>query len=217
MDRAQFELVLLRSAWDYSQRLAEFLDWAARVSGQTTLLNPLPVLRWNTDKHYLLDLAKAGVATVPSRFVEPGEEAAAALDAFLRDVRAILRRGDALLLGADLEKPLPQMLRAYDDPTGVTAAFNLNLLARINRELGADFELSHFAHKARYNRRERSVEMHLRSIRRQRVSIPEAHFCCEFAAGETIWTEACHKFRADEVAGWGRPSGFTCAAQWTDS
>ena len=87
-DWAQFDLVLLRSTWDYSQRLAEFLQWAAHVAGQTTLLNPLPVLRWNTDKHYLLDLAKAGVATVPSRFVEPGEDAAGALDTFLRDAPA---------------------------------------------------------------------------------------------------------------------------------
>ena len=71
---------------------------------------------------------------------------------FLREVRETLRRGDSLLLGADLVKPVPQMLRAYDDPTGVTAAFNLNLLARINRELGGDFDLRHFVHEARYNR-----------------------------------------------------------------
>ena len=135
---------------------------------------------------------------------------------FLREVRSILRRGDALLLGADLEKPIPQMLAAYDDATGVTAAFNLNLLARINRELAADFNLRHFTHEARYNRRDRSVEMHLRSTRRQHVAIPAAAFACEFEEGETIWTEACHKFDAAQIAAWARPAGFTTLGQWTD-
>ena len=136
---------------------------------------------------------------------------------WLRDVRQILQPGDSLLIGTDLVKPLPQMLAAYDDPTGVTAAFNLNLLARINRELGADFNLRHFRHRVRYDRRERRIEMHLRSTRRQTVTIPDAAFTCEFGAGETIWTEACHKFHLEEVAGWARPAGFDCAAQWTDS
>jgi dimethylhistidine N-methyltransferase len=136
---------------------------------------------------------------------------------FLREVRAILRQGDGLLLGADLEKPAAQMVLAYNDPTGVTAAFNLNLLARINRELGGDFDLRQFQHDPRYNPRDRSIEMHLRSRRRQRVTIRDAAFTCEFQSGETIWTEACHKFRAEEVAGWAGPAGFTCAAQWTDA
>ena len=74
-----------------------------------------------------------------------------AAERFLTEVRRILFPGDALLLGTDLEKPLPQLLAAYDDPLGVTAAFNLNLLARINRELGADFDLTAFRHEARYN------------------------------------------------------------------
>jgi L-histidine Nalpha-methyltransferase len=136
---------------------------------------------------------------------------------FLRDIRSILRRGDALLLGADLVKPVPRMLLAYDDPTGVTAAFNLNLLARINRELGADFDLRHFVHEARYNRRESSIEIHLRSTRRQQVAIPGAGFSCQFEEGETIWTESCHKFRAAEVEAWARPAGFAPAGQWIDA
>ena len=82
---------------------------------------------------------------------------------FLREVRHILQPGDSLLLGTDLEKPIPQLLAAYDDPLGVTAAFNLNLLARINRELDADFVLEQFEHVARFNPEARSVEMHLRS------------------------------------------------------
>jgi glutathione synthase/RimK-type ligase-like ATP-grasp enzyme len=82
-DWAAFDLVLLRSPWDYTQRLPEFLDWLQRAAAQTMLLNPYEVVRWNTDKHYLSDLAAASVAIVPSAFVEPGESAAAALNAFL--------------------------------------------------------------------------------------------------------------------------------------
>jgi glutathione synthase/RimK-type ligase-like ATP-grasp enzyme len=85
IDWSAFDLALLRSTWDYSQRLEEFLDWATRVSALTTLSNPLATVRWNTDKHYLHDLAAAGIATVPSRFIEPGHDGAAGLDAFLRD------------------------------------------------------------------------------------------------------------------------------------
>lgn len=81
-DWASFDLALVRSTWDYFERLPEFLAWAARVAAQTRLLNPRDVLRWNTDKHYLADLAHAGVPVVPSTFVEPGEDAGRAVDAF---------------------------------------------------------------------------------------------------------------------------------------
>ena len=97
---------------------------------------------------------------------------------FLADVRRILEPGDSLLLGTDLEKPSTQVLAAYDDELGVTAAFNLNLLARINRELDADFDLRQFAHVARINHEARSVEMHLRSTRRQTVSVAAADIAC---------------------------------------
>lgn len=83
VDWSRFELALLRSTWDYCDRLPEFLAWAARVAHQTRLLNPLEVLRWNTDKHYLRDLARAGVSVVPSTFVEPGDSAAQAIDTLL--------------------------------------------------------------------------------------------------------------------------------------
>ena len=86
-------------------------------------------------------------------------------EGFLREVRTILRTGDALLLGTDLEKSAEVQILAYDDPAGVTAAFNKNLLARINRELGADFDLAHFEHEARWNTSGRRIEMHLRSTR----------------------------------------------------
>jgi O-ureido-D-serine cyclo-ligase len=83
IDWSAFDLAVLRSTWDYSTRLAEFLRWVDRVSPLTTLVNPRDVVRWNTDKHYLAHLAKAGVPVVPSTFIEPGEDAGRALDAFL--------------------------------------------------------------------------------------------------------------------------------------
>jgi len=88
VDWSRYALVLLRSTWDYAERLPEFLSWATRVSTLTRLLNPPDVLRWNTDKHYLADLERAGVAIVPSRFVEPGADAHVALDAFLASTAA---------------------------------------------------------------------------------------------------------------------------------
>ena len=135
---------------------------------------------------------------------------------FLAEVRRILQPGDSLLLGTDLEKSNAQLLKAYDDELGVTAAFNLNLLARINRELDADFDLGQFVHTARINREARSVEMHLRSKRRQTVRIPAADLRVEFMEGETIWTESSHKYSADEVFQMARAAGFRCQAQWID-
>src|SRR5256884_9047460 len=93
---------------------------------------------------------------------------------FLRQVRGILQVDDSLLLGTDLEKPIPQLLDAYHDSLGVTSAFNLNLLARINRELDGNFDLSQFEHTVRFNHIARSVEMHLRSRCKQTVTIPRA-------------------------------------------
>jgi dimethylhistidine N-methyltransferase len=135
---------------------------------------------------------------------------------FLAEVRRILEPGDSLLLGTDLEKPTAQLLRAYDDELGVTGAFNLNLLARVNRELNADFDLSQFAHVARINHEARSVEMHLQSKRRQSVSIPAAEIVVEFLEGETIWTESCHKYSAEEIVETARHAGFRCEMQWID-
>jgi L-histidine N-alpha-methyltransferase len=135
---------------------------------------------------------------------------------FLRQVRARMRAGDALLIGFDLVKPLETMLDAYDDPTGVTASFNLNLLGRINRELNGDFDLRAFAHHARYDPEERRVEMHLRSRVEQRVTVRDAELSCTFRADETIWTESSHKFLACEIADIAQQSGFAQTAQWVD-
>lgn len=135
---------------------------------------------------------------------------------FLRQIRGTLRPGDALLLGTDLLKPIPQLLAAYADPLGVTAAFNLNLLGRINRELEADFALQQFEHVALFNSRARAVEMHLRSKRDQTVTIGAAGFSVKFVEGETIWTESSHKYSKDEVVQMAADTGFQCEAQWVD-
>lgn len=140
-----------------------------------------------------------------------------AAEHFLQDVRRQLKPGDALLLGTDIVKSVADMLLAYDDPTGVTAAFNLNLLARINRELGGDFVLRHFEHEVRYHAVHRRIEMHLRSTKNQSISIRAADFACTLNEGETIWTEACHKFRIEEIPGLARRTGFLCEAQWIDT
>ena len=136
---------------------------------------------------------------------------------FLRDLRRALKPGDCLLLGADLVKDRDRMLTAYDDPTGVTAAFNLNLLARVNRELGANFNLRGFEHQSLWNERERRIEMHLRSRARQTAFIPGADCQAEFQPGETIWTESSHKFQLSELAAMAEQSGFGVQAQWTDA
>jgi uncharacterized SAM-dependent methyltransferase len=98
----------------------------------------------------------------------------------------------------------------------VTAAFNLNLLARINRELAADFDISQFEHVARINHDARSVEMHLRSKRPQKVNIRAAQAIVEFRQDETIWTESSHKYSLDDVCEMARTAGFRCEVQWVD-
>ncbi len=135
---------------------------------------------------------------------------------FLAEVRRHLNPGDAMLLGTDLIKPTPQFLLAYDDPLGVTAAFNLNLLARINRELGGDFVLSQFRHEARYNPAERRVEMYLRSLVDQIVRVRQGGFEVTFEAGESIWTENSYKYTIDEVVCLAGQSGYRCEVQYVD-
>lgn len=135
---------------------------------------------------------------------------------FLSQVRCILEPGDSLLLGTDLEKSRLELLRAYDDELGVTAAFNLNLLVRINRELGADFRLADFQHESRINEEARSVEMHLVSKREQTVRIPGADIIVHFDESETIWTESSHKYALAEIYETAREAGFRCEVQWVD-
>jgi L-histidine Nalpha-methyltransferase len=142
-------------------------------------------------------------------------ESEAAID-FVYAIRQILNPGDALLLGTDLVKPAEQLLAAYDDPTGVTAAFNRNILARINRELDADFDIRQFEHMARYIAEGRRIEMHLRSRVYQTVNIHGADLTVDFAPNETICTEACHKFTPAQICEMARLAGFRVADSWTD-
>lgn len=135
---------------------------------------------------------------------------------FLSHLSRRMQPGDYLLLGADLVKSRTRLIDAYDDPIGVTAAFNLNLLARINRELDGNFDISLFAHEARYNERYSRIEMHLRSRIAQQVRIDALDMTVGFKAGETIWTESSHKFRAEDISCLGQRSGWTCVRQWVD-
>lgn len=138
------------------------------------------------------------------------------LVSFLRQLRSHLRPGDFFLLGADLVKDIETMLAAYDDPTGVTAAFNLNVLGRMNRELAANFDLSSFAHEVRWSSDSRRIEMHLRSHEDQSVSIEALETIFDFRAGETIWTESSHKFTEAELVSYARSSGFSPIHMWID-
>ena len=136
---------------------------------------------------------------------------------FLRSLRKALRPGDLFLLGTDLVKDVQRMLNAYDDPAGVTSAFNLNLLGRMNRELGADFDLRSFAHEARWNEKERSIEMHLVSRRNQSVNVTALEAQVHFESRESIWTESSHKFTLGDLDQLAELTGFTPLQVWTDS
>ena len=139
-----------------------------------------------------------------------------AIPEFLNQLRATIRTGDAFLLGTDLEKPVSQLLAAYDDALGVTAAFNLNILARINRDLDGNFDLPSFEHVARFDERERRIEMHLRARSDQKVWIGTAKLGINIREGETIWTESSHKVNVREIVRLSEDCGFRCAAQWVD-
>jgi dimethylhistidine N-methyltransferase len=135
--------------------------------------------------------------------------------AFLQRVRRHVGPGGGAIIGFDLKKDLDTMLAAYDDAQGVTAQFNLNMLARINRELGGDFELSGFRHAARWNGAESAVEMHLVSRVAQTVTIDCRTY--EFEAGETIHTESSRKYSPEDVAALATANGWRVEQVWTDS
>ena len=135
--------------------------------------------------------------------------------AMLASLRKLLAPGDALFLGADLKKPKEILEPAYDDPLGVTACFNLNLLGRINRELGGDFDLSAFAHRALYDEAEGRIEMHLVSRRAQTVRVGGDAFT--FAEGESIHTENSYKYDEATLDALAARAGFRIEKRWTDA
>ncbi|MBK1658644.1 L-histidine N(alpha)-methyltransferase [Paracraurococcus ruber] len=140
---------------------------------------------------------------------EPGEATL-----FLRRARETLGRGARMLLGADLVKDAAVLEAAYDDAAGVTAGFNLNLLRRLNREAGADFDLGGFRHRAVWNAAAERVEMHLVAQRAQTVRLAGREF--RFAEGETIHTENSHKYRPERLRGLAEAAGWRAATMWTD-
>jgi dimethylhistidine N-methyltransferase len=135
--------------------------------------------------------------------------------AFLAGARALLGPDSWMIIGVDLRKDEQVLTRAYDDAAGVTAAFNLNLLRRINRELGGTFDLDQFAHAARWNDGDGRIEMHLTSRRAQTVEIGHERFV--FRAGETIHTENSHKYALDGFAALAAGAGYETRAVWTDA
>jgi len=136
--------------------------------------------------------------------------------ALLTAVARALRPGDAFLLGADLRKPARVLLPAYDDAQGVTAEFNKNVLARLNRELGADFDLDSFRHLAVWNARRSRVEMHLESTRAQRVTLGALDARVSFARGERIHTESSYKLTPLKLRQLLARAGFRPEAAWAD-
>jgi L-histidine N-alpha-methyltransferase len=135
----------------------------------------------------------------------------------LEGIRAALDPGDTLLLGVDLEKAESTLLAAYDDAAGVTARFNLNLLARINRELGADFDLASFAHRPVWNAAESRIEMHLESLKKQRVHLASLDLEMSFSAGERIHTESSYKYAPGQAEAMLAAAGFEAESTWTDA
>ncbi len=134
--------------------------------------------------------------------------------ALLRRMRAHVGRRGAAIIGVDLRKDVRTLIAAYDDKRGVTAEFNLNLLARINRELKGDFALEAFAHEARWNARESAIEMHLVSLKPQTVCLAGSSLA--FAQGETIHTETCRKFDVASFAHAAQRSGWRVDKRWSD-
>lgn len=135
---------------------------------------------------------------------------------FLQEVRKVLRTGDGLLIGVDLKKSADILVPAYDDALGVTAAFNRNLLVRINRELNADFRLEYFLHRAIYNEALGRIEAHLVSTEKQVIRINALDLEIHFEQGETIHTENSYKFDLEQLATLANATGFSLEKSWFD-
>jgi uncharacterized SAM-dependent methyltransferase len=136
--------------------------------------------------------------------------------ALLRAMSASFKPGDGLLLGTDLKKESAILERAYNDPTGVTAAFDKNVLARINRELGGSFDLDAFSFAARYDAMRGSVDSYLIAQRGMTVPIADLGLDVRFSVAETIHTESSYKFAPGDIEALATKSGFRVARMWTD-
>jgi dimethylhistidine N-methyltransferase len=189
---------------------------AIELRGDFPRLKVLPVTADITQRFELPAEAKAapmGVGFFPGSTIgnfEPHEAAG-----FLRNAAQILGAGAVLIIGVDLIKPVEVLKAAYNDAEGITAKFNLNLLKRINRELGGTFKLDCFEHHAFYNRERNRIEMHLASLKRQKVKVNGE--CIDFRAGETIHTENSYKYSVESLAALARGVGWQPLAGWTDA
>ena len=194
---------------------AEFVNGeAARLQADFPELEVLPVTADFTGMFQLPAAVRAGprIGFFPGSTIgnlEPHE-----VTGFLRRAKRALGQAAAFVVGVDLVKDPEVLYAAYNDSQGVTAQFNRNLLVRINRELGADFDVSAFEHHAFYHRELRRIEMHLASLRRQKVRILSK--CFEFRAGETIHTENSYKYTIESFAALARGAGWSIGAVWTD-
>ncbi len=194
---------------------AEFVNGeAARLQADFPALEVLPVAADFTGAFELPAAVKAGprLGFFPGSTIgnlEPHE-----VTGFLRRAKRVLGQGAAFVVGVDLVKDPEVLYAAYNDSQGVTAQFNRNLLVRVNRELGADFDVSAFEHHAFYHRELRRIEMHLASLRRQKVRILGK--CFDFRAGETIHTENSYKYTIESFAALARGAGWTTGPVWTD-
>jgi dimethylhistidine N-methyltransferase len=186
---------------------------AAGLRREFPKLNVLPVTADFTQLFELpASVSAARVGFFPGSTIgnfEPHEAAT-----FLRNAARILGPGATLIVGTDLQKDSRILNAAYNDAAGVTEAFNLNILERINRELGGTFDLGSFEHHAFYNRERHRIEMHLASNKRQKVRV--AGECIDFRAGETIHTENSYKYSSDSFGALARGTGWTPVASWTD-
>jgi L-histidine Nalpha-methyltransferase len=188
---------------------------AAELGPDFPALKVLPVTADITQDFALPDEAQAAslrVGFFPGSTIgnfEPHEAAG-----FLRHAGKILGAKARLIVGADLIKPAEVLNAAYNDSAGITASFNLNLLVRINRELGGTFKLADFEHHAFYNRERNRVEMHLASLKRQKAKV--AGETIEFRAGETIHTENSYKYSVEKLAALARGAGWRPLKLWTD-
>jgi L-histidine Nalpha-methyltransferase len=209
-----------RRRFDHKPLHVHLIDVSARALDEAShaldLLDDVEIEKHQaTYESGLMEIARTGTRTLVlflgsniGNFDRPGA------DEFLRSIRDALEPGDDLLIGADLVKPESELLLAYDDPLGVTAAFNRNLLVRINTELGGNFDVDAFGHRAVWNRGESRVEMHLVSLRRQWVRIPYAHVDVTLKEGDTIWTESSYKYEPGELAVLLKRAGFRPVEHW---
>ena len=190
-----------------ARRLAREFSWLHifAVTGDFSQPLRLPVVRARAGRRRIVYFPGSTIGNLTP------EEA----QAFLKMTRGQVGRAGAMLVGVDLKKDANALHAAYNDSRGVTAAFNLNLLRRINRELGADFDLRRFRHYAFYNPQLGRIEMHLVSLARQTVSLGAYRF--EFTSGETIHTENSYKYSAGEFAALAGEAGFRADKVWQDA